>query len=132
MNSFAIPIAFVLLASLLLWVLIGARGHWWLKLSLMVLTLLVGCSIKTSLSSYLGHPRPTSMEEMNGQTALLFWARVEEPTQIIFWMQPEKEGPTGPLAYPISEPEIFRFPYTREMHEAVDSFLTEIKKRNGE
>lgn len=131
MNSFAIPIAFVLLASLLLWVLIGARGHWWLKLSLMILTLLVGCSIKTSLSSYLGYPRPTTILEMGGQTAWLFWVVVDEPNKIAMWMKLENDPAPGALGYWSTGPKVYEFSYTRDLHTAVQSFLTQIIMGSG-
>jgi len=52
----------MLLASLLIWLVIGSRGRWIIKL----LTVAVSFEIWRSLASYLGHSKPTSIEEMHG------------------------------------------------------------------
>jgi hypothetical protein len=56
----------MLLASLLIWLVIGSRGKWIIKLAMMFLTVAVSFEIWRSLASYLGHSKPTSIEEMHG------------------------------------------------------------------
>ena len=50
----SIPFAFFILSSLLLWLLIGAKGHWLLKASVISFVLYFCLSIDFSLENLLG------------------------------------------------------------------------------
>jgi hypothetical protein len=136
MQTLAIPIAFLLFAALLIWVIIGCRGRWWAKLILMLATVVVSFQIWLSLDSYFGHPRFMTFKAMNGQTAFLFWAKVEEPSSIdpgaiYMWLRPTREIAAGVLAFVTDEPKLYKFPYDREFHQATQNFITQIMQLRG-
>jgi hypothetical protein len=136
MQTLAIPVAFLLFAALLLWVIIGSRGLWWVKLVLMLATAVVSFQIWLSLDSYFGHPRRMTFNAMNGQTAFLFWARVDEPSSndpggIYMWLRPVRETTAGVWACTTDEPKLYKFPYDREFHQATQNFLMRIMQLRG-
>ena len=55
-----IGIAFLLLAALLLWVVIGSHGHWAIKLGLILLTPILMFLIWNGLKTYEGWPTTQS------------------------------------------------------------------------
>lgn len=141
MQTLIIPAAFVFLASILLWITIGIRGKWWVKLLAMIVTLVVSLEMWRSLDSYLGYFKTANLDAMTDKRAILFWARVDEPDgnvsdpgAIYMWMR-VKEGndqkwwfanpSTGKL------PQVFKFPYSREFHKAIVSALGKILEDSG-
>ena len=136
MHTLAIPIAFALFAALLLWLIIGCRGRWWIKLMLMLATVAVSLQIWLSLDSYFGHPRLMKFKAMNGQTAFLFWAKIDEPSSIdpgaiYMWLRPTREIAAGVWAFMTDEPKLYKFPYDREFHQATQNFIVRIMQLRG-
>lgn len=141
MQTLIIPAAFVFLAAILLWITIGIRGKWWVKLLAMVVTLLVGLQMWRSLDSYLGYFKTADLGSMTRKRAILFWARVDEPDgqvsdpgAIYMWMRVEGEnGKKWWFANPSAGtlPQVFKFSYSREFHKAVVSALGKILQDNG-
>src|ERR1700740_3206481 len=141
MQTLIIPAAFVFLAAILLWITIGIRGKWWVKLLAMVVTLLVGLQMWRSLDSYLGYFKTADLGAMTSKRAILFWARVDEPDgevrdpgAIYMWMRVEGENQkkwwfANPAAGAL--PQVFKFSYSREFHKAVVSALGKILQDNG-
>jgi hypothetical protein len=141
MQTLIIPAAFVFLAAILLWIIIGIRGKWWVKLLAMVITLLVGLEMWRSLDSYLGYFKTADLNSMTSKRAILFWARVDEPDgqvsdpgAIYMWMRVEGENQrkwwfANPAAGTL--PQVFKFSYSREFHKAVVSALGKILEDNG-
>src|ERR1700724_4737672 len=93
MQPLIIPAAFVFLAAILLWITIGIKGKWWIKLLAMVITLLVSLEMWRSLDSYLGYFKTAELGSMTDKRAILFWAKVDEPDRnasdpgaIYMWM----------------------------------------------
>jgi hypothetical protein len=141
MQTLIIPGAFVFLAAILLWITIGIRGKWWIKLVAMVVTLIVSLEMWRSLDSYVGYFKTADLGSMTDRRAILFWARVDEPDgnasdpgAIYMWMRPEggndqkwwfANPSTGAL------PQVFKFSYSREFHKAVVSALGKILEDNG-
>jgi hypothetical protein len=127
MQTLVIPIAFLFLCCLFLWVIIGARGHWWLKLILMIAAVIISYQVWQSLDSYLGSAKPIELKAMSGKTAFLFWANVNEPDggkdlgSISMWLR---------LTQEVSA-KLYKFPYSRTLHETTQSFVDEILKNNG-
>ena len=87
----AIPVAFCLLAALLLWLVVWARGPWWAKLPLLVGVPAFSFVIWRSLDSYRGWPadRPAPAR------ALLVSSEVREPDRqtrgvIYLWLLPAR------------------------------------------
>ncbi len=79
MQTLIIPAAFIFLAAILLWITIGIRGKWWVKLLAMVVTFLVSLEMWRSLDSYVGYFKAADLSSLTDQRAILFWARVGEP-----------------------------------------------------
>ena len=136
MQTLVIPIAFLVWTTLLLWIVIGCRGRRWLKLALIFVTVGVSFQIWLSLDSYFGHPRSITFKAMSGQTAYLFWAKVDEPSSadpgaIYMWLRPSRDIVSGVLAFVNNEPKLYKFPYDREFHEATQNFIAQILQLRG-
>ena len=141
MQTLIIPAAFVFLAAILLWITIGIKGKWWVKLLAMVLTLLVSLEMWRSLDSYLGYFKTVDLGSITEKRAILFWARVDEPDgkasdpgAIYMWMRLEggnekKWWFANPLAGTL--PQVFKFSYSREFHKAIVSALGKILEDHG-
>jgi hypothetical protein len=141
MQTLIIPAAFVFLAAILLWITIGIKGKWWVKLLAMVFTLLVSLEMWRSLDSYLGYFKTADLGSITEKRAILFWARVDEPDgrasdpgAIYMWMRLEggnekKWWFANPLAGTL--PQVFKFSYSREFHKAIVSALRKILEDNG-
>jgi hypothetical protein len=141
MQTLIIPAAFVFLAAILLWITIGIKGKWWVKLLAMVFTLLVSLEMWRSLDSYLGYFKTADLGSITEKRAILFWARVDEPDgrasdpgAIYMWMRLEggnekKWWFANPLAGTL--PQVFKFSYSREFHKAIVSALGKILEDNG-
>ena len=112
----AVAVGFALLGGLLLWLVAGTRGAWWLKLGAIVVTLGFTFAVWRALDSFSGWPTEATPPER----ALLVSSSVDEPDAIYLWLVPQ--GGFGPLGYRSDdqEPRAYRMPYTRELHEQVD------------
>lgn len=129
MNIFAIPAAFLILGGLLLWFLVGAKGHWWVKAIFIIIVPLVVVATWLSLDSYKGWP--TSNEPT---CPLVFLsAEIQEPSanpgtqgHIYLWMRPlapQERSIINLFDYKTSpyEPRAYELPYSRELHQALDN-----------
>jgi hypothetical protein len=75
MNILAIPIAFCLLTTILLWFIIGSKGHWVLKLVSILVCIYFSIVIWFSSCTYLGWPSKDPLPNKY----VVSWAQVEEP-----------------------------------------------------
>ena len=128
-QTLAIPLGFILLAALLCWWIIGTKGAWWKKLLAILLVPTFGIAVWRALPSYLGWPTPDRLPDKS----LLLWAAVrepepkaEDPGAIYLLLRPlaEKEKSGMVLldyAEPKGEPRLYKMPYSRKMHEAMQS-----------
>lgn len=126
-DTFGIPVAFTIIAALTLWVIIGSRGWWWVKMGVATLAIFFSISLWHSLEGLEGWPTDQSMP----QKFEIKWIVVEEPNnktgeegQILVWardLEPMlKEKSNIPILHnkdKSNEPRLHRLPYTREMHE---------------
>src|SRR3984957_6844990 len=141
MQTLIIPAAFAFLAAILLWITIGIRGKWWIKLLAMFVTLLVGLEMWRSLDSYVGYFKTADLGSLTDKRATLFWARVDEPDgngsdqgAIYMWMHLEGgNDKSWWFANPSvgTLPQVFKFSYSREFHKAIVSALGKIREDNG-
>jgi hypothetical protein len=141
MQTLIIPVAFIFLAAILLWITIGIQGKWWIKLIAMLVTVLVSLEIWRSLDSYAGYFKAADLGSMTDQRAVLFWARIDEPDEnasdpgaIYMWMRLERGTKNkwwfaNPTAGKM--PRVFKFSYSREFHKAIASALGKILEENG-
>jgi hypothetical protein len=127
MQTLFVPIAFLFLFCLLLWVIIGVTGRWWLKVIMMALALGISYAAWMTLDSYFGVPKRSELRAFSGQTAFLFWVTINEPDgnrdggSICMWLRPLNEA----------SPKLYQFSYSRTLHETSQAFLAEILKNNG-
>jgi hypothetical protein len=133
LNAIGIPIAFILLAAIGLWLLIFAKGWWILKIFFMTLCLYFSIAVWLSLSQLSGWPSSSVLPEKflingiavqepsltnpNDKGNIYIWATEldndfkAKKTEISSWLMPfvSKKRP--------SEPRAYRLPYTDEMKE---------------
>ena len=139
-----IPLAFFTLTALVLWFIIGAKGHWALKAFIILLTLHISLSVGMSIPNFSGWPSDDPLPAK----FLVHWIIIKEPDKtggdkgnIYIWatnLSGEQEKKVeGWKQYLLSfgvqdftEPRSYRTPYTRAGHERGEGALTKIK--NGE
>lgn len=130
-HAIAIPIAFILLASIGLWLLIFAKGWWFLKICFITLCLYFSVAMWVSLSQLSGWPSNSEMPEKflingiavqepsrtnpNDKGNIYIWATElddeykAKKTEVSSWLLPfvSKKRP--------SEPRAYRLPYTQDL-----------------
>ena len=139
-----IPLVFFSLTALVLWFIIGARGHWALKALIILLTLHISLSVGMSIPNFAGWPSDDPLPKK----FLVHWIIIKEPDKITkhkgniyIWatnLSGEQEKKIeGWQQYLLSfgvqdftEPRAYRTPYSRKGHERGDDALSKI--RNGE
>lgn len=134
-NTLSIPLAFIVLMALNLWITIGIKGFWWVKTLLIAASLTLAIFVWASLESYLGWPcRSDFPEEYQ-----ILWLSIQEPTvdkdgAVFLWARPvESEMDLVPydlFVYKptISEPRAFYLDYTRNLHEQSQKALESLKQ----
>ena len=136
-----IPVVFFTLFLLILWFVIGARGHWVLKAFVIGVTLHLCVSIGLSLSAFAGWPS----EESLPQKFMVHWIVVEEPDKktkekgaIYVWVTSlgENSGFISEkwrrffVALPptnFGQPRSYVVPYSKQKHEESEGVLTQIR-----
>ena len=126
-----IAIGFVLIAALILWFVIGARGHWVSKAAMILLSLYFCLSVGLSVNEFMGWPTDDQLPSK----FLLHWAVIKEPDvksgdegSIYVWVRPisepeptveHKEWNDYLLSFyeGKSQPRAYRIPYSRALHE---------------
>jgi hypothetical protein len=132
-NAVGIPVAFLLLAAMGLWLIIFAKGYWWLKCIFIAFVLYFSLAMWASLSQLSGWPTDVGMPDNFLVHAIL----VEEPSKsnlkekgaIYMWASEidenhnikKKEIDSWLLPFVsrknASEPRVYRLPYSEELHE---------------
>lgn len=97
--------AFVILSALLLWAVIYGRGHWLLKLALIVTVPLFAFVVRDAINSYSGYP----LHSPPPRSAQLVGYYAQEPRWIYVFAIPKGS----------SEPRSYRIPYNRKTHSAL-------------
>jgi hypothetical protein len=134
--TLCIPLAFIALASLSLWIVIGGKGHWAAKAVVMLLTLYLGVAFWLSLGNVEGWPSPDPLPAKFA----LHWALVQEPSKnggdagaVYLWVTSAGDEPRG-ASWVVSlatarpgEPRAYRLPYSRRLHEKVEGALGKIR-----
>ena len=73
----SIALTFFIISSLLLWIVIGSKGHWGLKAVTIAFVLYFCLSINLSLSNLLGWPSDQSLPE----EFQVHWIEIKEPNK---------------------------------------------------
>lgn len=134
-NTLAIPLAFIVLMAINLWITIGIKGFWWLKVSLITIALALSLFVWRALESYIGWP---SKQDLPAEYQIL-WVMVEEPTatkegQVFLWIRPVRSEmdliPYDLFIYKpeISEPRAYCLNYSRKLHEQSQKAIDALKK----
>lgn len=134
-DNFVIPLTFVILSVLVLWVVAGSRGWWWLKSIVVTGVALFGILLWHSLSTLEGWPTDDGMPEKFE----VKWIIVEEPNR-----KTKEEGKIYILAKDLSDQEddsfnlllhskeknnkvrLYSIPYSRKMHEQAEAIQKQI------
>ena len=151
-DTFGIPLAFIIITTLILWMIIGSKGWWWLKAIVVTGAVLFSISLWHSLAALQGWP---TQEELPPKFEIK-WVVVEEPNKktgfkgaIYVWVRdiaPKDSRSEGlPLLHTkkqSDEPRLHTVPYSREMHEQAEGikkqiasgkpYYGEMKKGEGE
>lgn len=141
----SIPFAFFLLSSLLLWLVIGAKGHWLFKAAVISFVLYFCVSIDLSLENLLGWPSNQSLPEK----FQVHWIEIREPNKrtqelgcIYVWATNSRKFSKKDRwdgwrkmfvsfqNYDPREPRSYRLPYSRAGHEEAQQALTLIRGGN--
>jgi hypothetical protein len=135
-DTFGIPLAFVIIAALTLWIVIGSKGWWWLKALVVAGAVLFSITLWHSLSALQGWPTNEELPEKFE----IKWLVVEEPNKktgfegaIYVWakdLSPKEERNDGVLILhskkKSDEPRLYIMPYSRKMHEQAEGIKKQI------
>jgi hypothetical protein len=134
-QNLAIPIAFLILSAVLIFVFIDPkRWRWWLKLPLVVLVPAFCLAVWWSLASYKGWPTTSALPEKSFVMSGI--VREAEPAEhdpgaIYLWLVPFGEKSSfNPLGYdaPKGEPRSYKLKYSRGLHHAVNKAMGLIRQ----
>lgn len=123
-------IAFLLLAALLLWFVIGARGKWWLKLPLIIIVPAFSFVVWSSLASFSGWPTTNA----SPRAAYYLYGYSVEPDSnqnikgaVYIWLIPNstKHG-VFDYAPKAGEPRAYKLPYSRKLEQQVQQANAEV------
>jgi len=94
-----LTVTYIVIVTLLLWFLIGAKGMWSLKFVAIAATLYLGLFINVFIKDHLGF----SVEKALPNKFEVYQVLVDEPTSIFFFINDK-------------EPRLYKVPYTKPMH----------------
>lgn len=130
-NTLAIPFGFMLLAVIILWIMTGIKGKWWIKSWLILVTSYFSIAVWMALHSYMGwsttDPLPAKYQ--------VFWIIVYEPRDndegaIHVWLRSlHAQSKNNLFEYSASiEPRAYKLQYSRELHEQAQQALGSLKQ----
>ena len=135
MDTFGIPAAFVLVAALALWVVIGSKGWWLLKIGVVTISVFFSVVLWNSLSTLQGWPTKETLPPKFE----IKWIDVEEPNKktgdkgrIHIWiknMTKEYDPQHGMVLHNKGkgqDPRFHELPYSREGHEQASGIKKKI------
>jgi|TARA_R100000808_G_scaffold3827_2_gene13124 hypothetical protein len=131
-----LTIAFVLLAAIILWFVIGSKGQWHLKALCIALTLYFSLCLSQSLHDVAGWP---SSDELPDKFEI-HWGLIQEPDKvtgeegrIYLWLTPKEEEEDSGWILSFYDaitdtPRVYSIPYSRENHGKVEGAVEGIKQ----
>lgn len=138
MNStYGIPIACVTFSILLLWLLIGTKGYWILKMFVIAFSLYFFACLWASLNGLLGWP---TEETIVNKKIQLLWIDVKEPNKstnnngaIYVWVKHLSPVQTANRfikfhKQSVDDPRAYKLKYSREMHKQAIQTMQKIAK----
>jgi len=142
LETLGIPIAFTIIAVILLWGILGSKGWWWLKMIAISVTIFFAVAVEESVSTYLGWSTKDAMPDLY----LIHWVEVQEPIKsnsedkgaIYIWVRDidynkNKEEDAWHLSFldynsTKKEPRSYMIPYTKNKHAKAKAMQEGIKK----
>lgn len=144
LNAVGIPLTFLVLCSMGLWLILYARGSWHIKLAFISICLYFSFLMWHSLSDLSGWCTDSPMPKKS----IIHWILVSEPSKsnardqgnIFFWATEIDENNeiirkvSLPLLRPFSskknetEPRAYRLPYSEDLHEKSAKAMQELMK----
>lgn len=129
-NTLFFPILFVLLTSILLWIVIGCKGWWTAKFWLMNLALMFTFVVWFSLSSYLGYP---STQQLPSQFRLISYVS-NEPVCLYILLDrhgDDKFSFTNLFRYKSEDTlRLHKTPYDAKFHKELEAAMERVNKGN--
>lgn len=125
--TIGIPIAFSLIAILLLWFIIGSKGHWSIKFIAIPFTLFFSLVIWNSINYLTGWPCNDPLPEKY----LLHWAVVKENRDIYILVEETNAKDQDLVFLPNDfkkQPRLYRLDYNREIHKQLEESRKKIKQ----
>lgn len=142
-EMLAVPVSFIILATLALWLIIGAKGYWWVKLFLISCSIYFSVAVWTSLGALTGWPSDAILPKK----FQVYWTQVKEPDKstgedgaIYFWVKElenkdslEKDQKRNSFivnAFPAKDGEsrLHVIPYSKKMHQASQGIQKMLKE----
>jgi hypothetical protein len=133
-ETVMIAVVGISLVVILLWILIGAKGKWWLKAPLCLIMPLLATWIWLAAQDLRGWPSIGQFP----QEYMLYKIKIEEPTPntdekgAIFLVIEDSEPPDKKVMFgeliDRGEPRVFKRPYTRQAHEQAAKLQGLLKK----
>lgn len=137
LDTVGLTAMFVVVATLMLWVVIGSKGWWLLKMPVIMATVFFGLAVWYSVGSYLGWPS----DHDPPRKFLIQGVIIKEPSKVdddpgaIYLTlrqlpHPDDEKNEGNwfevLGYEGNEraPRLYQLPYSRQLHKS----MTEVQK----
>ena len=139
---------YVLLIGMLGWFVIGAKGKWWAKGTMIALSLWFGLTLFYTVHNFMGWP---TLEQINKERSQILYFQIREPSKkyddvgaIYLWVRilrsnEEPEAKTfQELMNPMTwfmytdkrAPRAYKLPYTKETHKQLEE-LTKKKQEKG-
>ena len=139
---------YVLLIGMLGWFVIGAKGKWWAKGTMIALSLWFGLTLFYTVHNFMGWP---TLEQINKERSQILHFQIREPSKkyddegaIYLWVRilHSNEEPKAKtfqeLMNPMTwflytdkrAPRAYKLPYTKEVHEQLEE-LTKKKQEKG-
>jgi len=134
----SLTIGFAVITSLLLWVIIGSKGHWATKAFVIAVALYFCLSVGVSIRGFKGWPTDEPLPD----EFYVHWMVIQEPDRktgfggaIFAWVHPlkERKKTSGWTDYLVllrgdsSEPRAYKLLYTRKLHEKAQEALGMIR-----
>ena len=129
-----IPITITAIIALLSWIVIGAKGHWWMKAGVAAATIFCGIGIWEIIGYMPGWPATTGAPE---NTVRVLWAEIEEPNLdkpdggiyiVVQDIQADSKRTILGYTVDMSKPRMFEIPYSKEAHKQAQGIQNEIRK----
>lgn len=129
-------ITFVVIAALLLWLIIGCRGKWWLKTFAIVGGTWYSVAIFKTLPTILGWPSPAPLPEKYE----VYWVKVAEPIKgtddkgcVYLWIQDMSKEKNKVNWWSLFKPSerdsrIHKLPYSRNLHKKANKIMQMLRK----